>query len=238
MDEEKGKDLVSPAKLLIVEDDLALASLMAAYFETAGFQVRSVDTASAMFLALASQRPDAILLDLELPDEDGFVLVRRLRRTSDIPIVIVTARSDADFRVTGLEIGADDYVTKPFDARELVARVRNILARAGRRSRSGGDVVIDGIALHPEDHLVIDRAGTVVHLTPSESAILAALVRAHGRPLSRDQLLDAGDNLDGPESARSIDITVSRLRRKIERDPRKPTLLITVQGLGYRLNIG
>jgi DNA-binding response OmpR family regulator len=224
-------------RLLVVEDDLALASLMAAYLEKAGFQVSCAASGREMLAALAADTVDLVLLDLELPDEDGFVLVRKVRHTSGVPIVIVTARADVEHRVAGLEMGADDYVIKPFDARELAARVRNILNRAGRQPRVAEGVVSDGLTLRPADHMVVDRDGAAIHLTPSEASILGALIRARGRPLSRDQLLDANDNLEGPESVRSVDVAISRLRRKIERDPHAPSLLLTVPGLGYRLNL-
>lgn len=229
--------MLEQEKLLVVEDDLALASLMAAYLEKAGFHVSCVASAREMLAVLAADTVDLVLLDLELPDEDGFVLVRKVRSTSDIPIVIVTGRSDVECRVAGLEMGADDYVTKPFDARELAARVRNILNRAGRQPRQEDGVSADGLVLRPADHMVVNRDGATVHLTPSEASILAALIRARGRPLSRDQLLDANDNLEGPESVRSVDVAISRLRRKIERDVRSPALLLTIPGLGYRLNL-
>jgi DNA-binding response OmpR family regulator len=230
--------VASVAKLLLVEDDLTLAAVMSAYFETAGFAVRKVIGGREMMAALAAEPADLILLDLELPDEDGFVLARRLRQSSDVPIVIVTGRSDAANRVAGLELGADDYVTKPFEPRELVARVRNILHRAGRRPASAEVVQADGLGIRLDDRTVIDRQGASVHLTPSEHAILAALIHARGRALSREQLLDAGNNFDGPESERSVDVTISRLRRKLERNPQAPALIVTVQGLGYRFNPG
>lgn len=229
--------MAQPEKLLIVEDDLALASLMAAYLEKAGFEVFSVASGQDMMAKLATEPVGLVLLDLELPDEDGFVLIRKLRHTSDIPVVIVTARSDVEQRVAGLEMGADDYLTKPFDARELAARVRNILHRLGGQPRVADGVNCDGLTLRPADHMLVDRSGAAIHLTRSEASILSALIRARGRPLSRDQLLDANNNLDGPESVRSVDVAVSRLRRKIERDPRLPGLLLTVPGLGYRLNL-
>ena len=223
--------------LLLVEDDVAFARLLSAYLDTAGFKTTCCESGQEMFHKLETMTPSLILLDLELPDEDGLVLSRRLRQVSDLPIIIVTGRADQNDRIVGLEMGADDYVQKPFDPRELIARVRNVLARTRNRIPKPAKISSDGVTIQAADHLVIGRQGETIHLTPTESSILNALIRANGRPLRREQLLDAGGEISGSDSPRSIDITISRLRRKLERDPKFPKILLTVQGLGYRIHL-
>ena len=226
-------------RLIVVEDDPALASVMAAYLETAGFQVTTVGSGREFERAMETGRADLVLLDLDLPDEDGLVLARRLRQRSALPIIMVTGRDAAMDRIVGLELGADDYVTKPFQPRELVARARNLLARSGRLERGAAmpPVQLDGLSVDLEGRVVTSREGAEIRLTRREFDILEALIRAAGRTLSRDSLIDAVTHDEEPDSNRAIDVLISRLRRKLERHPGHPALIATVQGLGYRLTV-
>ncbi|KIM00574.1 Two-component system response regulator OmpR [Paramagnetospirillum magnetotacticum MS-1] len=221
---------------MVIEDDLALGQLMSDYLELGGFAVTHVTSAGQAFDFLARQMPAMVLLDLSLPDEDGLVVLRRLRAVGSLPIAIVSGRDDSENRIVGLEMGADDFITKPFVGRELVARVQNIL----RRSQGGEAkpaLEIDGLVMRTEDHFVVGRQGERIALTPAESSVLRALIAANGRTLSREQLMDAHGNLDLAETTRSIDIVISRLRGKLERSRKTPTLILTVQGVGYRINL-
>jgi two-component system alkaline phosphatase synthesis response regulator PhoP len=223
-------------RILVVEDDTRIADLVRDYLERTGFDVRrATDGRSALTLA-RQDHPDLVVLDLGLPGMDGLDVTRALRRDSDVPIVILTARTDEADRVAGLELGADDYVGKPFSPRELVARVRAVLRRTdvpadrGRTLRAGElDVDLDS--------RVVTAAGTRVDgITPTEFEILVALVRQPGRVFTRGQLLDAvhGISLDAYE--RTIDGHVKNLRRKLGDLARPPRLIETVHGVGYRLS--
>ncbi len=226
-------------QLLVVEDDPLVTNILRAFLESAGFAVRTAASGKEMLHTLGQAPADLILLDLELPDEDGLVLARQIRQTSDVPIIIVTGRSSVEDRVVGLELGADDYITKPFEAQELVARINSVLRRSGRQKRKEKQKqTVDGLEIVPGEPVVTGRDGSTISLTRMESAILAALLRAHGSTLSRDQLLDACGAAEGGGSSRSVDVVVSRLRRKIERDPRDPRIIVTAQGLGYRMGTG
>jgi len=220
-------------QLLVVEDDPALAEMLGEYLGAAGYRVSVAGLGSAALEALARQAFDAVLLDLSLPDMDGLDLCRQLRARSDVPVLMLTARGDAFDRVVGLEIGADDYLAKPFVPRELLARLRAILRR-----RHGG--------LLPSDQplrfgrLEIDPAaraayldGAVCELSASQFSLLLALAQNAGRVLSRERLLDlmTGEKLEA--SDRSIDLHMSRLRAAIETDPKQPRRIITVRGSGY-----
>jgi two-component system torCAD operon response regulator TorR len=186
------------------------------------------------------QEFDLILLDLGLPDEDGLVVARRIRASSTTPLVFVTQRaSDAD-KIAGLELGADDYVTKPFNPRELSARVRNILARADRSgSRQGPeDLVRFGEwVLDLGRYTLRDGAGNAVPLTRAEFDVLKALLLASGRAVTREMLLDAIRPKNPEGSDRAIDVLVSRLRRKLESGDGRPTVIVTVLGVGYRIGV-
>jgi len=224
-------------RLLVVEDDPAVLSLFVAYLEKDGYQVAGAATAATAEALVRKQEFDLILLDLGLPDEDGLVVARRIRTGSNIPLVFVTQRSaDAD-KIAGLEMGADDYITKPFNPRELSARVRNILARTDKsRSRQGlGDVVRFGEwLLDLGRYTLSDAAGNAVALTRAEFDVLKALLLAGGRAVTREILLDAIKHKNPEGSDRAIDVLVSRLRRKLEGPP---TVIVTVPGVGYRIGV-
>jgi two-component system torCAD operon response regulator TorR len=227
-------------RLLVVEDDPAILSLFVAYLEKDGYQVAGATTAASAEAMVKKQEFDLILLDLGLPDEDGLVVARRIRASSNTPLVFVTQRaSDAD-KIAGLELGADDYITKPFNPRELSARVRNILARADRSgSRQGPeDIVRFGEwVLDLGRYTLRDGGGNAVPLTRAEFDVLKALLLASGRAVTREMLLDAIRPKNPEGSDRAIDVLVSRLRRKLKSGDGRPTVIVTVLGVGYRIGV-
>jgi DNA-binding response OmpR family regulator len=224
--------------VLVVDDEPQIAEIARDYLRLAGFDVIVAgDGVRALEAARGRRpdlRPDLIVLDLGLPDLDGIEVARALRKESDIPIIMLTARVTEDDRLQGLEIGADDYVTKPFSPRELVARVRAVLRRSERRHVEGdllrvSDLVIDLARLS------VRRGDEPVDLTPTEFQVLATLARHPGRVFTRAQLLDAAHGTDAEAYERAIDSHVKNIRRKLERDPHAPRYLETVYGIGYRL---
>jgi DNA-binding response OmpR family regulator len=227
-----------PHRVLMIEDDLRLGAMVATYLRGAGFEVEQAPDGARGLAALDAARPDLVLLDLMLPDADGLDLCRRIRARSDVPIVMVTARGDTADRIVGLELGADDYLPKPFEPRELLARVRAVLRRrvaggASAASAPGGDTMRFG-------RLEIDRGAREVRvdgeprpLTSHQFELLVALAESAGRVLSREQLMERvrGEPLDAFD--RSIDVHVGRIRAAIEDDPRHPRRIVTVRGAGY-----
>ena len=226
--------------LLVVEDDEFVQQLLAACLENEGYEVSLAVSGKEMFGLLDRGRVDLVLLDLGLPDEDGLVLTRQIRSRSTLPIIVLTARKERENRLAALELGADDYLTKPCDPRELVLRVRNVLARSGTGATGAGRSA-------PAEVLrfggwVIDIAGRTltapdgrdVRLTGAEFNLLVALVGAPNRALTRGYLLDAVSRLESGATERMIDVLVNRLRGKIEADPKKPELIVTIVGYGYK----
>ncbi|HEX4305088.1 MAG TPA: response regulator transcription factor, partial [Solirubrobacterales bacterium] len=180
------------------------------------------------------RRPDLVVLDLGLPGLDGLEVARALRRDSDVPIIMLTARVEEDDRLAGLEVGADDYITKPFSPRELVARVRAVLRRSEGRHVDGDLLRVSDLVLDLP-RMSVRRGAEPVDLTPTEFQLLAALARHPGRVLTRAQLLDAARGTDAEAYDRAIDSHVKNIRRKLEPDPHAPRYLETVYGIGYRL---
>jgi DNA-binding response OmpR family regulator len=220
---------------LIIEDDRNTAGLLRVYLEREGFDVlTSVDGESGV--ALAERRtPDIVILDLMLPKLDGWEVCRRLRQKSDVPVVILTARGEEVDRVSGLTLGADDYVVKPFSPRELVARVHAVLRRTSRHDAnkkprlSIGDLLLD-----LEKHQ-LSRSGRPVAITPHEFTLLQALMAAPGRSFTRDELLNRlYPHGEATVIERVVDVHIGKLRQKIERDPAEPKHILTVRGVGYR----
>jgi two-component system alkaline phosphatase synthesis response regulator PhoP len=219
--------------VLVVDDEARIVKLVRDYLERAGFAVLTAQDGEAALALARIEQPDLIVLDLMLPGMDGLDVCRRLRQVSGVPIIMLTARVEEADRVVGLELGADDYVTKPFSPRELVARVRSTLRRAsGQVGPStlirAGDVELD------TDSLMVTVEGEPVDLTSTEFQVLATLARQPGRIFSRDQLLEAVHGVAFEGYDRSIDSHVKNIRRKIERDPRQPRYIQTVYGVGYR----
>jgi len=220
--------------VLVVDDEPQIAEIARDYLRLASFDVIVAGDGVRALEAARGRRPDLIVLDLGLPGLDGIEVARTLRKESDIPIIMLTARVAEDDRLRGLEIGADDYVTKPFSPRELVARVRAVLRRSERRHVDGdllrvSDLVIDVARLS------VRRGDEPVDLTPTEFQVLATLARHPGRVFTRAQLLDAARGTDAEAYERAIDSHVKNIRRKLERDPHAPRYLETVYGIGYRL---
>jgi len=223
--------------ILVVEDDPATRELLAQYLSDYKFQVSLAATAAEGERRLTEEVVDLVVLDLNLPDGDGLALARKLRDGSNIPIVILTGRADEVDRVVGLELGADDYVTKPFSPRELLARVRAVLRRAqatpaSRREHALRAYRFAGWELRMGTRRLISPEGKAVQLSSGEFSLLAAFLKAPRQILSRDQLLEATRLYDDVYD-RSIDVQILRLRRKIEADPAEPKLIRTERGAGY-----
>ena len=223
------------AHILIVDDDREIRDLTGRYLRKHGFRVDSAADAKQMDRRLRDGRFDLIVLDLMLPGEDGLSICRRLRAATRIPIVMLTAVAEDTDRIIGLEIGADDYLTKPFNPRELLARIRAVLRRAEGvlPDPEGGALVFAGWRLDPARRELRDPDGVLVELTAGGFDLLAAFVERPRRVLSRDRLLDLTRGRDAQPFDRSIDVQVSRLRRKIEADPKKPEVIKTVRSGGY-----
>lgn len=221
-------------RILVVEDEMKIARLVKEYLSEAGFDVVLANNGPAAVTAARSERPDLVILDIGLPGMDGYDVTRAIRSTFSTPIIMLTARSDETDRIIGLELGADDYVVKPFSPREVVARVKAVLRRTtGELPRE----TIDVGALHidvPRREVEVD--GMVIDLTASEFELLRILASQPGRVFTRSQLLDALRGVSFDSYERAIDSHVKNLRKKIEADPRNPVLVLTVYGTGYRLN--
>ena len=219
--------------VLIVEDELKITRLVRDYLEQAGFAVLEAADGEAALSLARSQRPDMIVLDLGLPGIDGLDVTRRLRETSSVPIIMVTARTEETDRIVGLELGADDYLTKPFSPKELVARIRAVLRRADA-TMGGGEMVRAG----PMTIDIPKRRVTIgdgdVSLTATEFDVLLALARHPGRIYTRAQLLDLVHGVSFQSYERSIDAHIKNIRRKIEPDPSRPVYVLTVYGVGYK----
>jgi DNA-binding response OmpR family regulator len=228
---------MSRQTVLVVDDEKRIADLLRAYLEEAGYRVvTAADGRQALFVA-RHEKPDLVVLDLVMPEVDGWEFTRRFRQESDVPIIMLTARVEDVDKILGLELGADDYVTKPFSPREVVARVRAVLRRAGAAPRTpevlrAGELVVD------RDAHAVTLAGEPVELTPTEFDLLVTLMERPGRAMSRLELLDAvqGDAYEGYE--RTVDVHVKNLRRKIEQDPKDPQIILTVFGVGYKFGGG
>lgn len=220
--------------VLVVDDDAALRGLLTRYLTENGFAVTAVADGVAMNNALAEQRPELVILDLMLPGEDGFSLARRLRSGGDIPIVMLSARGEEVDRIVGLEIGADDYLPKPFNPRELLARIRAVLRRQRPPPATPADTAIcfGPYRLELGRHRLL-REGTEVLLTTGEFSLLRVFAEHPNRVLERDALLERLKGYERNPFDRSIDVRVNRLRRKIEIDPASPQYIRTVWGEGY-----
>jgi two-component system alkaline phosphatase synthesis response regulator PhoP len=220
-------------RILVVDDEPGIASICRDYLEKAGFGVTVAGTGPDALAQARSGNPDLVVLDLGLPKMDGLDVTRALRRHSSVPIIMLTARVEESDKLVGLELGADDYLTKPFSPRELVARVRAVFRRIDRGPERG-DVVRAGDVVVDVPRMRVTVAGRPVDVTSTEFALLATLIRQPGRVFTRAQLLDAIRGDDGDAFDRAVDAHVKNLRRKIEADPHAPRHLLTVYGVGYR----
>jgi two-component system, OmpR family, alkaline phosphatase synthesis response regulator PhoP len=227
-----------PRHILVVDDEMKISRLVRDYLEDAGFRVTLVADGPAALAAARGEKPDLVVLDLGLPSIDGLDVARELRRSSAVPIVMLTARGEESDRIAGLELGADDYVVKPFSPKELVARVRAVLRRTdpvdGTKAEllRVGDLEVDLVRMR------VTVGGEAVELTPTEFDLLVTLAREPGRVFTRGQLLDAIHGVAVESYERAIDAHVKNLRRKIEPDSRKPRYVLTVHGIGYRFADG
>ncbi len=219
-------------RILIIDDDVSLNSLLTEYLLGFGHKLVSETTAAGGRKRLRRELPDLLLLDVMLPDTDGLTLCRELRAEYDLPIIMLTARGEVADRVMGLELGADDYVAKPFEPRELVARIQSVIRRA--KDRVQGEVLIfDGLRLQTETRRV-ELDGGDVELTTMEFELLKGLMESRGRVMSRDRLIERLRGFDTDVYDRSIDMLISRLREKLGDDPRKPRFIRTVRMGGYQ----
>ena len=223
-------------KILIIEDEAELVKVLRSYLEQAGFEVLSASRGDSGLDAFHASRPDLVILDLNLPGMDGLDVARSIRRTDDTPIIMVTARVEETDKLIGLELGADDYVTKPYSPREVVARVRTVLRRVAKADapRSANIIRTADLEIDLDAHSVA-RDGAEIELTPTEFNLLTTLASQPGRVFSRLQLLEAtqdGAAFEGYE--RTIDAHVKNLRAKIEPNPKKPEYIQTVFGVGYK----
>ena len=235
--------------ILVVDDDPKIRSLLRRVLDGEGFGVREAQTAAQVMQAVEVGGIDLITLDIHLGSDNGVELARQLRRHSQVPIIMVTGRDDVIDRVVGLEVGADDYITKPFHVREVIARIRSVLRRAdapgaaSRQSAFAPDLPradpdsaqfhFDGMIAIPDQLILLDRSGTECGLTSGDFRLLDVFLRRPKRVLSRDQLMDLTGGTAWSPLDRAIDNQIARLRKKIERDPSEPKLIKTVRGVGY-----
>ncbi|MDP4573979.1 response regulator [Qipengyuania sp. G39] len=229
----------APTTILLVDDEPGLREPLAEYLSGQGFSVLEAESAAAARTALGETTPDLVLLDIMMPGEDGLSLCRHLVETRDLPVILLTARGEATDRIVGLEIGADDYVTKPFEPRELVARIRSVLRRTERAPVLQDEELVyrfDGWTLDPLKRKLVDPDGATVPISTAEFRMLRAFCDHPRQVLDRDRLLDMVQGREAQLFDRAVDNQVSRLRRKIEADSRNPQLIQTVRGGGYRLS--
>ncbi len=225
--------------ILVVEDDAFVQKALRRYLEGEGYRVTAVDTGADMHSVMEKDAADLAIMDLKLPNDDGFELTRQLREKYPVGIIILTSKDDSIDRVVGLEIGADDYVTKPWDERELLARIRSVMRRVKERGAAAAtdtdqrSVTFNGWQLNLDSRELKNPDGARVELTSGEFSLLNEFIEKAGRVLSRDHLLSAIYNRDWEPFDRSIDVLVTRLRRKIEDDSKHPEIIKTVRGAGY-----
>ena len=226
-----------PAHIIVVDDDREIRSSVAEYLRTHGFRVSVAADSKELDRALATASPDLIVLDVMLPGEDGLSVCKRLQETAQTPLILLTALTDSADRIVGLELGADDYVAKPFDPRELVARIRSVLRRSRmlprKQQRARGCVRFDRWRFDLARRELLREDDLAVRLSSGEHLLLLSLIEHAWLALTRDQLLDLTKGRDAQLFDRSIDNQISRLRRKVETDPRNPRIILTQWGGGY-----
>lgn len=225
-------------EILLVDDEAGLRETLADYLGRQGFAVTQAASAAEARARIAGSHFDLVLLDIMMPGEDGLSLCRHLTETRQMPVIFLTARGEATDRIVGLEIGGDDYVAKPFDPRELVARIRSVLRRAGRPAAETAEAMVyefEGWRLDPLKRRLIDPEGAVVAISSAEFRLLMAFLDHPRQVLDRDRLLDMVQGREAHLFDRAVDNQISRLRRKIEPDSRNPQLIQTVWGGGYML---
>jgi DNA-binding response OmpR family regulator len=219
--------------ILVVDDEPSIAQIAGDYLRHGGFSVITASNGVDALSLARTRRPDLVVLDLGLPRMDGLEVARTLRREGDVPIIMLTARIEESDRLAGLELGADDYMTKPFSPRELVARVRSVLRRVDGAA-APSDVFRRGDLTVQVSRMQVTREGAAIDFTPTEFQLFAALAARPGRIFTRAQLLDAVRGTDVDSFERAIDTHIKNIRRKIEPDPRRPRYVLTVYGMGYK----
>ena len=218
--------------VLVVDDERRIAQIARDYLEHAGFAVITASEGRDALARARADHPDLVVLDLGLPNVDGLDVAKTLRRESDVPIIMLTARVDESDRLIGLAVGADDYITKPFSPRELVARVQAVLRRT--RGGSSADVIRVGDLIVDIPRLKVTRDNKSIELTATEFQLVSTMARHPGRVFTRAQLLDAVRGVEVDAFERAIDAHIKNIRRKLERDSRKPRYVLTVYGVGYK----
>ncbi len=220
--------------ILVVDDEAKITQLARDYLEHAGYAVKTASEGKAALAVARAERPDLIVLDLGLPGMDGLDVTRAVRKDSNIPIIMLTARGEESDKLVGLELGADDYVVKPFSPKELVARVRAVLRRAENVEAATAEVIRAADVTLNVPRMKVTAGGRSVELTPTEFQLLATLARQPGRIFTRAQLLDAVRGVAFESYERAIDAHIKNIRRKLEPNPREPRYVLTVYGVGYK----
>jgi two-component system alkaline phosphatase synthesis response regulator PhoP len=227
------RTLMSPVRILLIDDEPAIVETVRAYLEAEGYTVQTASDGPGALQLARSFQPDVLILDIMLPGFDGLEVLRRVRQVSDVFVLLLTAKTHETDKVVGLTMGADDYVTKPFSPRELVARVKALLRRGRRHEAGDTALVFRRLHLDPQARRVWKDAAPV-ELTPVEFDLLYALARYHGRVLSREQLLEQVWGYDYYGEDRVVDVHIGRIRKKLEDQAATPSLIVTVRGAGYR----
>ena len=219
-------------KILLIDDDEKLGGLLGSFFERFDLELIAVTLPSVGLAKLDSENPDLVILDVMLPEQDGFEVCRTIRKTSRVPIIMLTARGEVTDRIVGLEIGADDYLPKPFEPRELVARIQNVLRRSGRQETAATELRYQDLIVNTERRTV-ELEGEPLELTTMEFQLLALFAAHPGQTYSRDEILNELRGIDAQIFSRSVDILVSRLRQKLKDTAKQPRYIKTVWGTGY-----
>jgi DNA-binding response OmpR family regulator len=219
--------------ILVVDDETKITQLTRDYLESAGFRVLTAHDGLSALTTAKAEKPDLLVLDLGLPKKDGLDVTREIRKESHLPIIMLTARGEESDKLVGLELGADDYIVKPFSPKELVARVRAVLRRA-ETEPTAAEIIRVGTVTLDVPRLRASRAEQTIDLTPTEFQLLAALAAQPGRVFTRAQLLDAVRGVAVESYERAIDAHIKNIRRKLEPDPRQPQYILTVYGIGYK----
>ena len=221
-------------KILVCDDEKSILNMLNMYLSREGYSVQTAETAAEAMQNIEKDTPDLVILDVMLPDLDGFEVLKMIFQQYKLPVIMLTAKSDLVDKILGLEFGADDYITKPFDLRELGARVRALLRRMEEAGRFQDEAVACGDLEISFARMTVKKRGQLLNLTPKEFAILKLLIQARGAVISRETILDKVWGYDFYGDTRVVDIQVARLRKKIEDDPSRPQYIITVFGVGYK----
>jgi len=215
-------------KVVMIEDDAELAEILSEYLKKYGIEVENYEDPFIALSAVRINKYDALILDLTLPGMDGLEILKKIREFSDIPIIISSARSDLSDKVLGLELGADDYLPKPYDPKELEARLKAITRRSKQKEESKSDFMIY------KNRKEIAYKGQILHLTPAEFEVLSFLIEHPNQPIDREELLYSCESLSENASEKTIDVIISRIRHKLSEDPKKPKHIVSVRGVGYK----